>query len=716
MSQKSFKPQHHYKSLPLALAICWSFTGGKTIAAEDTNVETVTVVGQYTINEKIDTATGLGLSLFETPQSVSVMTEQRILDQNLNSIAEVITQTVGVSANNLDTTRNTFNARGFEIDKYQIDGVPQAWSLAGDSGETVADVSIYERIEVVRGATGLLTGAGDPSASINLVRKHATSGELTGYVNAGIGRWDTKFISGDVSTPLTESGAVRARIVIKKEVSDTYMDIPEEDRGIIYGVVDADLGTNTSLSVGSSYQDSNPKGSTWGALPSWFSDGTPTDWDQSVTTSADWTYWDTTNENSFVTLAHQFANGWEAKVSYNHTKNTADTKLLYLSGTVDKTTGVFSNAPYPYMSEGYNKQDSVDVQLKGAYSLFNRDHEFVVGALDTSYETETSNFSVESFQSTTGNFYEWDGSYPEPTFSANGYVASQSTTDQDGYYAATRLSLTDDLKIIAGGRVSSWQQDGFNWSGTQSYGNDNVLVPYAGLTYTITENHNIYTSFTEIFKPQNSLDANMKLLDPVEGTNVEAGLKSSFFDGSLQTAVAVFQIQQDNVAVPTGQVIIPDGGGLPVYVSRGAKGVESKGFELEAVGYVMPNWNISVGYAQFKAEDAGGVEVNTDSPRKKLNLFTTYEFTNALEGLVVGGGVTWESERSGNGGVDLPALVQDAYTLASLMVRYNLTGQFAVQFNVDNLTDEHYYSQVGFFSEYTNAAPRNYTLGATYSF
>ncbi|WP_049631913.1 TonB-dependent siderophore receptor [Cellvibrio sp. pealriver] len=709
----SYRVKTGFKTLPLVAAIHAVCVSGAVYAQD--SVETVLVTGQYTVADKVDTATGLGLTLFETPQSVSIMTEQRIIDQNLNSVADVVTQTVGVSSNNLDTTRNTFNARGFEIDKYQIDGVPQAWSLAGDSGETIADVSIYERIEVVRGATGLLTGAGDPSASINLVRKHATATELTGYVNAGVGRWDTRFISGDLSTPLTANGAVRARIVVKKEVSDTYMTIPEDDRGIIYGVIDADLGANTSLSVGSSYQESNPKGSTWGALPAWFSDGTPTDWDQSVTTSADWTYWDTTNENSFVTLAHQFANGWEAKVSYNHTKNTADTKLLYLSGTVDKATGEFSNAPFPYMSAGYNKQDSVDVQLKGTYNLFNRDHEFVVGALDSSYETETANFTALSFQPTTGNFFEWDGSYPEPTFSADGFVASQSTTDQDGYYAATRLSINDDLKFIAGGRVSSWQQNGFDWSGTKSYGNDDVVVPYAGLTYTITERHNVYTSFTEIFKPQNARDADLNFLDPVEGTNIEAGLKSSFFDGALQTAVAVFQIQQDNVAQVAG-FLPPVGSAPPEFFYRGAKGVESKGFELEAVGYLTPNWNLSAGYAQFKAEDAAGTEVNTDSPRKKLNVFTTYEFTNALDGLTIGGGASWESERRGSGGEGLPALVQDAYTLASVMVRYNLTDDFALQFNVDNLTDEHYYGQVGFYSEYTNAAPRNYTLSATYSF
>src|SRR5690606_12821020 len=120
------------------------------------------------ISETIDTATGLGLTLQETPKSVTVMTEQRILDQALDNLRDVVGNAVGVSVSEIDNVRNNFYSRGFEIQNYQVDGVPLSWSLAGDSGETIADVSIYQRIEFVRGATGLLTGAGDPAASINL--------------------------------------------------------------------------------------------------------------------------------------------------------------------------------------------------------------------------------------------------------------------------------------------------------------------------------------------------------------------------------------------------------------------------------------------------------------------------------------------------------------------------------------------------------------------
>lgn len=234
------------------------------------------MLGKYTVNETIDTATGLGLSLLETPQSVSVVTAQRIKDQGFSSINELISQSIGLSAKQVDTTRNTFSARGFDIDKYQIDGVPLAWSLAGDSGETLADVALYERIEVVRGATGLSTGAGDPSASVNLVRKHANATELKGYVSGGIGSWSNKFVTADVSDALTADGQVRGRLVAKKEQGDTFMRIPTEDKTVLYGIIDADLSDRTALSLGSSYQDNDPTGSTWGGLAAWFTDGTPT--------------------------------------------------------------------------------------------------------------------------------------------------------------------------------------------------------------------------------------------------------------------------------------------------------------------------------------------------------------------------------------------------------------------------------------------------------
>ena len=704
--------------LKLVLAVQLACLPAVAIAADKQHndekaLETITVRGQYTVNETIDTATGLGLTLLETPQSVSVMTAQRIKDLDISSIADAVIQTPGLSSKSFDSTRNTFSARGFDIDKFQLDGVPMAWSLAGDSGETITDVAIYERIEVVRGATGLLTGVGEPSASINLVRKHANARELSGSINGGIGSWNKRFVTTDVTTPLTADGNVRARIVAKKELSDSFRDLAQDDKTVLYGVLDADLSNSMTLSVGSSYQDNNPTASTWGALPPLFTDDTPTNWDISTTTAANWTRWDSTAKNHFVSLTQQFNNGWQLKINLNHNKNTADTRLLYIYGAADKDsgTGLFA---WPYNSDGFSKQTSVDIQLQGSYGLLGREHEFVVGALDSRQQSEVQTYAALVWPGT-GNFYQWDGSVAEPAWDSTAVQAVDLDTDQTGFYAATRFAITEQVKLIAGGRYTEWQRAGLNYGAALDYGDDK-FVPYVGLTYQLAESHMLYASLTEIFTPQNAYDRNGNFLDAIVGSNQEIGIKSSYLDGAVQTAFAVFRIEQDNLAQADNDYNDPANNFFP---SFGAKGAESKGFELEVIGRVNDQWNISAGYSQFNAEDRDGADINVNHPRKKLNLFSTYEFGDMLAGLTVGGGLSWESESYSD---VIPLLLseqtyqvkQDSFVLASLMARYQIDKQFALQLNVHNLLDKTYYS--GLTQQYNYGAPRNFSLGATWSF
>ena len=704
--------------LKLVLAVQLACLPVAAIAADtqkhdETAVETITVRGQYTVNETIDTATGLGLTLLETPQSVSVMTAQRITDLDISSIADAVTQTPGLTSKAFDSTRHTFSARGFDIDKFQLDGVPIAWSLAGDSGETITDVAIYERIEVVRGATGLLTGVGEPSASINLVRKHANARELSGSINGGIGSWNKHFLTTDVSTPLTADGNVRARIVAKKELSDSFRDLAQEDKTVLYGVLDADLSDGMTLSLGSSYQDNNPTASTWGALPPLFSDDTPTEWDRSTTTAAKWTRWDSTAKNHFISLTQQFNNGWLLKINLNHNKNTADTRLLYIYGAANKDSGEGLIA-WPYNSDGFSKQTSVDIQLQGSYSLLGREHEFVVGALDSRQQSEVVTYAALAWPAT-GNFYQWDGSVAEPGWSTTPEQAVDLDTEQTGFYAATRFAITEQLKLIAGGRYTEWQRAGLNYGAALNFGDDK-FVPYVGVTYQVADNHMLYASHTEIFTPQNAYDRHGNFLDAIVGSNQEIGVKSSFLDGAVQTAVAVFRIEQDNLAQADAGYNDPANNFFPSFA---AKGSQSKGFELEVIGRVDDNWNISAGYAQFSAEDRDGVDINVNHPRKKLNLFSTYEFSDMLAGLTVGGGLSWESESYSD---VIPLMLsqqsyqvkQDSFVLASLMARYDINQQLSLQLNVHNLFDETYYN--GLTQQYNYGAPRNVSLGATWSF
>ncbi|MFC3032556.1 TonB-dependent siderophore receptor [Pseudoalteromonas fenneropenaei] len=683
-----------------------------SFAETNQDIEKITVTGKYTVNEVIDTATGLGLTLRETPQSVSVLTEKRIQDQALDTLVDAVLNAVGVSTKEIDNVRNTLQSRGFDINNYQIDGVPLSWSLAGDSGETIADVAIYERVEFVRGATGLLTGAGDPSASINLVRKHADSTELTGFVDLAIGSWNDRQITADVANALSADGSLRGRVVVKHEQSNSYTDLLSDKSSVLYVVAEKDLSPQTLLRVGASYQNNQPTSPTWGALPTFFSDGSKTDWPVEKTTAANWTQWETTGTNFFANINHTFGNGWMLVANYNKLTYEQDTELLYLFGTVDKTSGEGLSS-WPYKSSGKSQQDSFDIQLKGQYSLLEREHDFVVGALYSEQSADTKTFApLTNAFLPVGNFYEWNGVFPEPDWSNESTVAQDMDTEQKGFYAATRLNLTDSFKLIAGGRIASWQREGVSYDVTTDFGDNGVFIPYAGALYDLTEQHRVYASYTEIFQPQNAQDRNGKFLAPIKGKSYEIGLKSSYLDDRLHTTFALFEIQQDNLAQDDVGFIVP--GTVNTIAQLAAEGANSKGFEFEVVGQPVDGWNIHLGYSQFKAQDAAGKEINTDNPRKQLKLFTTYQFIDLLPELTLGGGVNWQNDTYSATNID--PIVQDAYAVINLMASYEVTSNIKVQLNLDNLGNEKYYSQIGFFDQYRYGAPRNYSLSLNYRF
>ncbi|WP_339615259.1 TonB-dependent siderophore receptor [uncultured Gilvimarinus sp.] len=710
-----------WRALPGFTLLALSAVISSTVYAQTTDethkaksgVEEILITTKYTTNDRLDTATGLGLTLYETPQSVSVMTSQRLQDQDLRSLTDVINNAAGVSSVATDSARHRFSARGFAIDNYQIDGVPMSWSSGGDAGETQSSTALYERVEVVRGATGLLTGAGNPSASVNLVRKHADSKVLTGSANVSVGTWDTYTATADVSTALNRSGSVRGRAVVNYEDGDSFRDLAGDETTVFYGVLDADVTDNMLLRVGASYQDNQPTASTWGGLTPWFSDGGRTDWERSKTIGADWTSWASTVQNQFADLIYDFGNDWRLKLNVNRNVNEADLMLLYMSGTVDRETGLGLN-PSPYNAETERDQISFSAQLSGSYSLFGNTHDLTVGAI-SSEQDFISQTRARSDVAPVGNFFEWDGSYPQPTWGEQS-VATNLNTKQEGLYAATRLEVTDAFKVILGGRVSNWEQTD-HIDGSGDFSADNIFTPYAALLYDLSEHHSLYTSYTEIFQPQSERDRNGDYLDPIDGINYELGLKSRFFNDALHTTISLFNVVQDNLAQPDGNITIP--GTVPEEQAyRPAEGAEATGVELEVVGQITDGWDISVSYTNFDAEDAKGDAVNTNQPNELFKLYTTYQFSGALDKLTLSGGFNWQggnyTDATNPVTKDPERLEQKSYSLVSLMARYDISSQLSLQLNADNVLDETYYSQIGFYSQLEYGEPRNITASVNY--
>lgn len=723
-------PLRHTLALALAGALTPAFAtdAGEAPSDKDTvqleEVVTTAHDDSYTVDSTA-AATKLPLSLRERPQSVTVITRERIDDQGLGSLRAVLDNTTGIYSNQWDTERVLFYSRGFLIDNLMVDGVPARSATNFNTGaiDETADTALFERIEVVRGATGLLSGAGSPSASVNLVRKHADAETLRASADLSVGSWNDRRVELDVSSPLNASGSVRGRVVAAYEDSDSYQAVYSKKKTVLYGIVDADLAPSTTLSLGLDYQNNTPRGNTWGSFPLFLSDGTLADWPRSVSTAPDWAFWDRRTETAFGELRHAFGNEWQVRAAANWRRYSEDDALFYVYGFPDPVTGEGLD-PSAYRSKGEIIERALDVYANGPFDLFGRRHELVVG-YNGSRATNVSTEYEHGPLAPVGDFFDWTGAYPEPTFGP-GHPLSDITTTQNGVYAAGRFSLADPLKLIAGARYANWKIDSFYLYDVPADGSPDFrskfdfgkVIPYAGLVWDVGHDVSLFTSFTGIFTPQNSRDANGRWLDPMQGRSVELGVKGEHFDGRLNTALTVFETRQDNVAAPlfdpvSGEPVrLPDGS----QASYPIDGARTRGFEAEANGRVGEDWNLSFGWSRYLTHDADGAAVRTYIPATLVRAFATWNPAR-LKRLTLGGGVNWQSRSSTfvgspDGGTTLR---QSSVALVNVMARYEFTPQVSLQLNGSNVLDRKYYV----LDEYDNTyygAPSSVALSLRVSF
>lgn len=691
---------------PLPTGAAEASLAAVTVSGKLDDSGTTEGTGSYTTRSTA-AATGLALALKDTPQSLTVVTQQRMEDQRMQNLNDVLSNTTGISTSVQDGNRMTYYARGFSISNYQYDGIPTVGTSNWYAGETELDAALYDRVEVVRGATGLLTGAGNPAASINLVRKHADSKELAGELSLGAGSWNNYRATADLSTSITADGRVRGRVVAALQDSDSFVNFSSVKKQVFYGVLDADLSPSTKLSLGLDHQKNDPKGTPWGGFPLWYADGSRTHWSRSATPGVHWSYWGSQTETAFATLEHRFDNDWKANVGFTHSKQALDAKVLFLTGWPDASTGLGMGA-VGSMYNGNRQQDSVTAQLSGPFEWLGRQHEATIGFLGSEQKYRYDYRRAQNLAPIVFDGH-WNGTYPEPDWGAQ-ITLDEGKVSQKGWYGAARFSLTARSKLIVGGRYSRWRDRNVDY-----LREDSKFIPYAGLTLDVTPNTTAYASYTSIFNPQDARDRMGRYLDPVIGKNFELGIKNSFQDGKLHTSASVFRIQQDNLAQADGSQTTPGGMDQAYY---GAKGVRSTGFELDVSGEVLPGWNLSGGYTHYTAKDAKGAAVSTNQPRSLLRLFTTYRLQGGLQGLTLGGGVNWQSSNYtiATGPKGAERVQQNAYALFSLMARYQFSPNLSLQVNVNNLFDKHYYSQIGYYNHGAWGAPRNVMATLNYRF
>lgn len=692
---------------------------GAYTAEIDNELEQNTVVVTGTTIEDPILSSRTGETVRERPQSVTVITRELLDQQNLNSVAAALEQTTGITVSTVSFSTTQFFSRGLQINTIQLDG--SAPFVFNDfSYNQLPDLSIYEQVEVLRGADALFSGNGEAGGTIQLVRKRPTATPQIQFA-ASAGSWSNYRGELDASGPLGFDGRLRGRMVYVTEDSDSFLKNGQSNRDLVFGIVEADLWEGARATLGGTHDSRDtPYGGL--GLPR-YSDGGDLHLPRSTSLVPDWARFKARTNDVFARLDQQFGKEWSLRINATRTKQQMINMREFVYSPVDRQTGLIS-AMYGTEEHITPVQTLFDITLKGQFELFGRQHKVALGA---DWQDIDSRGPVWVYPTVVGiDPFNFDpGSIDQPALSAIPSRYAPSSQRQTGVYASINFALSDALRFVGGARYSNykykWELDFLDATGAVDssirtmFEDRGVVTPYAGFTYNINRDWSAYGSYAESYKSQATYlrgpSEAPTPLDPVVGQSVEIGIKGGLGDGRAATQLAVYRIQRKNDAVLDFYAGDDLNGASCCYLANGV--VESRGMDVEVNGQLTEQWRLFAGYTYNENEyksgygSEGGTSYMPQTPKHLLKLWTTYQLPGSLSQWEVGGGVNVQSRNyvSGSASVldadsgeftTIPyRFSQGGYAVANVRVQYEINDNWTASLNVTNLFDKTYYQTIG---------------------
>ncbi|MBC3955567.1 MULTISPECIES: TonB-dependent siderophore receptor [Pseudomonas] len=666
--------------------------------------------GSYTTGA-VSIGKGAAQSLRETPQSVSVVTRQVMDDKNLTSLSEVLEDTPGMSFQYRNFGGHVYTSRGFSLlaESFLVDGIGgQGYQI---TGWMQPDMAIYDRVEVLRGASGLLVGAGQPGGAVNLVRKRPTA-ENKFSITTRAGSWDQYRVDLDGSGKLNDSGTLRGRMVAAYDDSGSYLDGRDSRTPLLYGIVEADVNDNTTLTMSLRRQEQVINGYSIYGLPR-YSNGQSLGLSRSTNLAQDWNRLESDMTEVFTEIEHRFNDDWKSRTSLTYSQGGFDQAIAYARGAVNPTTLAGSTFQNTLFRKDEVNSIGLNSQLEGNINAFGLNHQLTLGADWSKQESNTKQATVRT-ASPINIFNVNQNAFAKPARPAWGNDIDM-TEERAGLYANARIHLSEPLSVVLGSRLSwyDYQYD-VKQGAANSYESKQTqeFTPFAGLIYDINDNWSWYASYADIFTPQaDFVDVAGSPLDPAVGSNYETGFKGELFDKRLNLSMALFYIKQKDVAAvdlsaDAASVFCPTSSDGSCYVQDGIK--RSKGVELEASGEVLPGLQVFGGYTYNMLRNNGDAEVAYETPKHMLRLNTSYNLPGAWNRLTLGAGVSADS------GYEVPS--NDQLGVAGRAIwdaraSWKLDENWRVSLNAENLFDRKYYTTaVATDRSNVYGEPRSYVL------
>jgi TonB-dependent siderophore receptor len=638
--------------------------------------------------ESQSTSSKMDLSLRETPQSVTVITQESLQSRQVIDFGQALEMSAGVTQ--FSGTGPFAGQPGFGFNETTIRGIPiddlndtREDGFINSTYYAMPDMAIYDRIEIIKGPNSVVYGRGSAGGLINRIRKKPLA-QSQSEVELTAGAFDTYRADVDVTGPLTDSGNVRGRLVGAYGDAGSFVHSVETQRNLFAPSLAVDVAPGTRLLLEGLLQRDNFK------------------------------------PNPGVPLSGELGGRFRApnisRSLYVGAPNDNDNRWNIYSGTAQleqdigdhwlATLRINKNrteSPIQLDRYAYGLSDTGDTLL--IRNDFAIDRDIWAGELKFSGEVDIAGKAVKVATGAefSDNDYHRRGAYaylgyaniyqrnfkdlPDAAVSPGFEYATQD--EVQGYYVQAHVRPLERLSVLAGLRYDSTDSE-YNaiTTGTISRKKDHDVTGRIGATYDVAEHVSVYGVYAQSFSPVIfDTDQSGNILDPETGEIYEAGVKTEWLERRLGVNVAAYRIDRENipVSVPVGP------GEQPYSISSGLQ--RSQGFEIEINGQPVPGWKLSAAYNRLDSDfkdpndEFYGARPGGSAPWQ-IGFFSTYELQSGpLRGFGFGGTVFSIGER---GLSTFERGTLDGYTRVDLNLFYKGLPSYDFALSVRNVLDERY--------------------------
>jgi iron complex outermembrane receptor protein len=638
------------------------------------------------------TATKTDTKLSETPQSVTVVTREQMLDQGVTNLQDALGYAAGVrsDAYGIDSRTDSVRVRGSDAVEY-LDGIRKSYGYY--TSNIRSDPFLLERIEVLRGASAMLYGQGSTGGVLNLVSKRPQA-EAQNEIGVQYGSWNRKQVQADFTGPVDKDGQLLYRLIVVKRSADTQVDYVKDDRSIIAPSLTWRPSAATSLTLQAVVQ-SDKSGSTSQFFP-WAGTGSSNP-NGRIPTSR---FIGDPNKDRYNTnqtsvgwlLEHQINETWKVRQNTRYSSNSVDYRSVY-GDVFAPLPAAWSLDPVNqrvlgrigYMSQTKAKVFGADQNIEGTIKTGLIEHKILIG-LD--YSRSDTNSMTGSAAAAPIDVYNPDYSASPVVWPTTLNSAPESVQRQTGLYIQDQMKIADRWIVVAGLRhdkASSATEGG-------QTDKDSVNSLRFGLMYLTPMGLTPYLSYSESFTPLAS--SPFQTFKPLRGEQWEAGIKFEPVGSKMSYNASVYEWKEKNRQVPGADPTLYDQVGQ----------AKTKGLELEARGELFRNFDVIAHYNYIDLDDQ-----LEPMPHAQSAVWGKYRFAiGGLPGFSVGAGARYMSSFKGN-----VAPTVDAVTLFDALLAWE-NPKWRVALNVSNLTDETYVATCLDRGDCWYGARRNAVLSATY--